>query len=309
MTIYVDVVFLENLCMNYIILLATGLITKFDIHYGRLFLSSILGSLYAVFAIGMMTQNFFGFLLKILLSIGMIYIAFRPNHMKRLLKTLLVFYLTSFAFGGAAFALLYFLRPQDILMKNGVFIGTYPIKVALLGGIVGFTVITVAFKVIKSQISKKDLFCTIEIMLYDKNKKLIALLDTGNLLKDPITHDPVIVVEKDKLEDFIPSQLLKSTQLIIQGKVADEMEGIEEYLARLRVIPYSSLGKQHGMLVGMKVDKVVISYQEQLSTIEHAVIGLYDKELIKTKKYSALVGLELLNKEGRENEFVRSIKS
>lgn len=304
-----DVVFLENVCMNYIILLATGLITKFDIHYGRLFLSSILGSLYAVFAIGMMTQNFFGFLLKILLSIGMIYIAFRPNHMKRLLKTLLVFYLTSFAFGGAAFALLYFLRPQDILMKNGVFIGTYPIKVALLGGIVGFTVITVAFKVIKSQISKKDLFCTIEIMLYDKNKKLIALLDTGNLLKDPITHDPVIVVEKDKLEDFIPSQLLKSTQLIIQGKVADEMEGIEEYLARLRVIPYSSLGKQHGMLVGMKVDKVVISYQEQLSTIEHAVIGLYDKELTKTKKYSALVGLELLNKEGRENEFVRSIKS
>ena len=52
--------------------------------------------------------------------------------------------------GGCAFALLYFIKPENIIMKNGVYIGTYPIKIALLGGIVGFVVTYIAFKIIKN---------------------------------------------------------------------------------------------------------------------------------------------------------------
>lgn len=57
-------------------------------------------------------------ILKIILSIAIIYIAFNPASVKELLKQLMIFYLTSFTFGGVAFALLYFVRPQDILFEN-----------------------------------------------------------------------------------------------------------------------------------------------------------------------------------------------
>ena len=47
MTIYLDVVLLENLCMNYIILFATGYIMKLEIKHWKLILSALLGGIYA----------------------------------------------------------------------------------------------------------------------------------------------------------------------------------------------------------------------------------------------------------------------
>ena len=128
----------------------------------------------------------------------MVYIALNPKELKKLVKQLVIFYLTSFVFGGCAFALLYFIRPQDVLMKNGVYIGTYPIKIALLGGIVGFVITNIAFKIIKTKLKKKDMIYKIKIQIFDKEEEISAMLDTGNLLRDPISKTPVIIVEKEK---------------------------------------------------------------------------------------------------------------
>lgn len=48
MTIYLDVVFLENICMNGIILLATGLVTKAKCNFIKILIASSLGALYVV---------------------------------------------------------------------------------------------------------------------------------------------------------------------------------------------------------------------------------------------------------------------
>ena len=48
MTIYIDIIIVENLIMNYIILYATGLISKSKISHSRLFLASSIGSIYAI---------------------------------------------------------------------------------------------------------------------------------------------------------------------------------------------------------------------------------------------------------------------
>lgn len=176
----------------------------------------------------------------------MVYIAFKPKNMKLLLKELILFYLVSFAFGGCAFCLLYFIKPQDILMRNGYLTGTYPIKIALLGGIVGFVIVNIAFKVVKGKISKKDMFCDIEIFFKEKSVQIKAMIDTGNMLKDPISGMPVIVVEKGKLEQIIPKGIIDNLNTILGG--GDQMllnEEEKDYLPKFRVIPFSSLGKQN----------------------------------------------------------------
>ena len=112
MTIYLDIIFFENLCMNYIILYTTSLIRKIKIKQGRLLLSSAIGSIYAIIIYLKVMDVASNLLMKIVLSISMVWIAFSSNNFKNLGKDILMFYVISFVFGGCSFALIYFINPK-----------------------------------------------------------------------------------------------------------------------------------------------------------------------------------------------------
>lgn len=308
MTIYLDVVLIENLCMNYIILFATGYLLKIKMNHIRLILSAILGGIYSILAYMEILEIYSNFALKIILSIVMVYMAYHAKNVKQLAKQLIFFYLTSFVFGGCAFALLYFIKPQEILIRNGTYIGTYPLKIAILGGIVGFTITVIAFHFVKKKITKKDMYCNITIYFEEKNVTATALLDTGNMLKDPITSMPVIVVEKEILKNILPEIILNNLNKIIGGDVPKEVYEDEnlEYITKFRVIPFSSIGKTNGMLLGFKANKVEIKDEESIETRNNVIVGIYENKLSKKNQYSALIGLDLL--EGSENnEFITNV--
>lgn len=308
MTIYLDVILLENLCMNYIILFATGLIHRVKIKSWRIFVSSLIGGIYAVLTFAPALEIYSNFIFKILLSVIMIYIAFHPSNVKLLFKELIIFYLVSFAFGGCAFALLYFIKPQDILVRNGVLTGTYPIKIALLGGIVGFVIVNIAFKVVKGKLSKKDMFCEVTIFIEEKQKTIKAFIDTGNLLKDPISGIPVIVVEVIELEEIIPKEIILHLNEILEGKDTDILANLPiKYMSKFRIIPFSSLGKQNGLLLGFIADKVKIKTEENEEELSDIIIGIYEKNLTKNGAYTGLVGIDIIERCGN-NEYFASIK-
>ena len=302
MTIYVDVVLIENLIMNYIILFATGLILKIKIKHIRLILGSLLGAIYSIVAYTGFLKLYSSFILKIILSVIIVYIAYNPQSVKKLSKELLFFYLTSFVFGGAAFALIYIVKPQDILMKNGLFLGTYPLKTVILAAIVAFIVIITAFTIIKSKMTKKDLIYKIEVKLNGKEIQTEALVDTGNMLKEPITNTPVVVIEHTLLYDIIPKEILNHLEDIIGGdfeKIPEEIRN--KYISKLKLIPFSSLGKQNGMLIGIKPEYLKIIKEEEIEKkqeekmkLTNVILGIYDKSLTKKGEYRALMGMELV---------------
>lgn len=295
MTIYIDVVLIENLIMNYIILFSTALILKTKIKHIRLISGSILGAIYSVVAYMSILEIYSSMILKIILSIIIVYIAFNPQNAKQMCKYILIFYLTSFVFGGAAFALIYIIKPQDILMKNGLFLGTYPLKTVMLGAIIAFIVITTAFTIVKSKISKKDMYCDIEIKLDNKEIKTKAMIDTGNMLKEPITNTPVVVVEHTLLYDCIPKEILNNLENILGGDFEKIPEDIRiKYISRLKLIPFSSLGKQNGMLLGIKPEYIKIIEEEKQEKKDNVIIGIYNKSLTKRGEYRALIGIELI---------------
>lgn len=274
----------------------------------RLVLSAMLGGIYAVIAYIEILPIYSSFAMKILLSVLMVHIAYNSKNIKNLLKQLVVFYLTSFAFGGAAFALLYFVRPQDILIRNGVYVGTYPIKIALLGGIVGFIITYIAFKVVKTKLHKKDIIYNIEIHIKEKTLKLKAMLDTGNMLKDPISGMPVIVVEKQELYSILPKKLLDNIDKLIGGEAENLLEQVEEkeIFTRFRMIPFSSVGKQNGIMLGFKSDQVVIEKEDETHMKNNVIIGIFNQNL--GKNYSALIGMDLLEERSESNELATNIK-
>ena len=290
-TIYIDIVFLENLIMNSIIIYATSIILKIKPKLIRVVISSAIGSIYAIITYVTELSIYTSIISKGILAIVMVYIAFNPQNMKNMWKQLLIFYLTSFVFGGVALYLIYFIKPQDVFIKNGIFVGDYVLKAIFLGAIIAFIIIKISIKFIKTKINAKDMFCKIKIKLNGKEIETKAMIDTGNLAKEPITNTPVVIVESSLLEKVLPKEILNSIDNILAGK----LDGVkEEYISRLRCIPFSSLGKQNGMLLGIKADEIVVEKEEENKISKNVIIGVYERSLTKRGEYRALIGLELI---------------
>ena len=277
--------------MNSIILYATSIILKIKPKAVRIIISSAIGAIYAIATYITEISIYTSIITKIILSIIMVYVGFNPQNMKNMWKQVFLFYLTSFIFGGVALYLIYFIKPQDVFIKNGIFVGEYVLKAIFLGGIIAYIVIKISIKIIKTKINAKDMYCNIKIKLEDKEIKTKAMIDTGNLAKEPITNTPVVIVESSLLEEILPKNILNNIDNILAGKI----ENIEQnYISRLRCIPFSSLGKQNGMMLGIKADEILIEKEEERKISRNIIIGIYDKSLTKRGEYRALVGLELI---------------
>ena len=291
MTIYIDVIFIENLILNYIMILSVAIILKKDKKHIRFVLGSLIGSLYTVITyitgVTIYTNLFF----KFILSIVIVYVSFYPQTIKKMWKDLLYFYLVTFTFGGVAFGFIYIVKPQDIFMRSGI-----ELETIVIGFVVAFILIFLSFKVIKKRLKKDNMYSPIEVVLDDFNIETIAMIDTGNFLKEPISGKPVIILEHTLLYEIIPKQILNNLENIIGGDFSNVPEEIRlKYITRLKMIPFSSLGKQNGMLVGIKADKVKIFENESENIIEKKdiILGIYNKSLTKRGEYRALVGIEI----------------
>lgn len=298
--------------MNYIILFATLVIIKAKCKHqqARLILSSIIGSIYAIIVYLNIMQIYANIFSKIILSIVMVYVAFNPKNFKQLSKQLLIFYLVSFIFGGCTFALIYFIKPENVIINNGVFVGTYPIKVTLIAGTLAFIITQIAFKINRAKLNSKNTFFNIEIFYEDKILKVKALLDSGNMLKDPISELPVVIVEKEKIEEIIPKDFLNYIENILGGDTKREYEdnNIQEYLSKVRMVPFMSIGQENGMLTGIRVDKIRINTEDINVEKNNVIVGIYDKKLTKDNKYNALIGLNLLEGEDEDEPITNNKK-
>lgn len=295
MTIYIDIIFVENMIMNTIILYAASTILKQKIKIIRLVISAMIGSIYSIVMYITQLHIYSSIISKFILSIVMIYIAFKPNNFKKMFKQIVIFYLTSFVFGGVALNLIYFLRPENINIKNGLFTGKYALKVIMLGAIMAFVIIKISIKIIKTKFNKNDMYCNIKLKINEKQIVTKAMIDTGNLVKEPITNTPVVIVEESLLEEVIPKEILKNLENILCGNLENLPREIQdEYLPKLRCIPFTSLGKENGMLVGIKISEIIVENEDEEKKTSNIIIGIYDRSLTKRGEYRALVGVDLV---------------
>lgn len=300
MTIYLDIVLFENIFLNSIIILSTAILGKVQIKIIRILIASFIGGIFAIGNYIIKLNSFWGIIFKMIISIIMMKIAFNKCTSKKLIKQLIYFYLVSFTFGGIAFMLLFFINPKDIIIKSNHLVGVYPLKVAIMSGIVGFIVFVVISKIVKNSLNKKSIICDIEIFYNGNTEKIKTMIDTGNLLKDPISQNDVIIVEKDSLKSVISKDILDNIQAILQGKWL-ETENVHSY--KLKLIPFSSLGNDNGLLIGFKPDYIKI-YSEEEYIRNDVLVGIYDGKLSKNNLYTSLIGLDILSSQkGKKHEF------
>lgn len=294
MTIYADIVFLENVLMNYIILYTCSKTFKITTNNIRLFISSIIGAVCTLVLLLMMHTTYSDIIIKLIISFAIVKIAFKSHSLVQMLKQIAQFYLISFIYGSLSLGFIYLMNPKSITIKNGNFVGYYPYFMVALSAIVGIILTKQGIFKIINKIKKTDMFCNIEIEFNKKKINIPAMIDTGNLLKDPLTKSDVVIVEKEKLEKLLPNEILEKIDV---EKSSDELINLledEKYMTRFRIIPFSSLGKKSGILLGFKPDKVKIINDNKKEDKNNVIIGIYQNTLSNKNQYSALVGVDLI---------------
>ncbi len=194
MKVYVDLVFLLNIYLDFLLLITTSVTLKRNASLKRIGLGTLLGST-SIFFLFWSINNILLFFIKIAIAIGMVLISFGYKDIKYLLNNLGYFYMISIILGG----FLYYLNLEFsyahigmIFINNGISINW------LVLCLFSPFILYIYYRQSQKMKSTYNLNFRITIMLRNKQKiEVNAFLDTGNKLVDPITNKPVILLQKN----------------------------------------------------------------------------------------------------------------
>ncbi|MDO4539523.1 MAG: sigma-E processing peptidase SpoIIGA [Syntrophomonadaceae bacterium] len=285
-TVYVDVSFAINFLMDYIILWASGRITHGRIRHRRLALAAALGAIYAVGQLFAPAMLYTG-PVKVMISLLMLRIAFTPVNKSDFVKKLACFYAISIFAGGVSVATAY------------LSLGTPWIKdwlpLALLLAVLSAILIgTQGERWLLHKVAPALLNYPIRIQIEGRFCEGAALLDTGNGLLDPLSRRPVVVAEYGWLRECLPTELAAVMQESQDAEGMAQVIGASVWAHRLRMIPFSSVGRHHGMMAGLRCDHLTIGSGAQQISHQDLVIAIYPERLSADNAYQALIPFGVL---------------
>lgn len=123
-----------------------------------------------------------------------------------------------------------------------------------------------------------------------------ALIDTGNELRDPLTGEPVVIVEYDALSAIIPIDIRSAFESGVDSpyEIISRIPDSSPWLRRIRLIPFRSIGNDNGMLIGLKPTRIEIIEEDLNLSITNVVIGIHQRRLSNKGDYQALLHPDLL---------------
>jgi len=136
----------------------------------------------------------------------------------------------------------------------------------------------------------KETTKNITISLLNKTCTCEALIDSGNLLSDPIGKNDVIIIKSSALKGIIPDILINyDYENMDTNKIEDIIENLDyDISSRIRIIPYKHAGsKNSNIILGLKADYVKIDG----SKIGNIVLGISNFD---DKEYSAILSPRVL---------------
>jgi len=254
MQVYLDIAMILNFTVDLLLLLATNRLAGFPPSVGMCALASALGAVYAG-ACFLPGFHFLGNTLWRIVSLALMSaIAFGWD--KTALRRGVLFVLLSMALGGIALGL-----------GSAGFGGL----IASAGSLCLLCMVGFRGKVGASS------FVPVELSYGGKSVRLIALRDTGNTLRDPLTGQQVLITGAE-----VAKELTGLTRQQLCDPVATVAAGT---IAGLRLIPYRAVGQEQGMLLALRLPKVKVGSWQGSSLVAFTPEGLQ-----KSGAYQVLTG-------------------
>lgn len=261
LTVYVDVLFVINFFITYLLLLLTKLLAKQNPKTARLLISAFVGGAYSL-VILFDELNFlitaFG---KIAVSAVIVMVSFGFKRGIVFAKTLGVFYFSNMLLLGIILAVWLIFKPDGIAIHNDVVYFDIPARILLISAVLAYAIAVTAVKLYNRTIGGNEIY-SLTIFKNGEEVHLYAFADTGNKLKEPFSDYPVIVADK--------------------SKISFETE---------RIIPFNSVGGE-GMLKAFKPDRIIISSGKGAYETDRVYIAVSS---VESKDFSAILNPEIIN--------------
>lgn len=298
--VYPDIVCAVSLLMNGLILWGTARISKLGSAWPRIIAGAAVGALYAAASAFPQALFLHDFRLKILCSVGMFAVAFAPLNPRRFASSLAVFYILSFSLGGLFFGILYFLQtsPFYIHLKEfshlvaGYF---WPGLIITVSVYIFFT--RFAGRLLQKRLTQNLFLVSMKVLFDQAEVEVEALIDTGNQLQDPLSRIPVVVVEYNVLKNLFPVEVQTAFEHSPDPDLMLILDSLAEtsWSTRFRLIPFTSLGKEKGMLIGFRPDRIEVVNKGRPVCVRKVIIGVYRRELSPEGGYRALLHPDVLD--------------
>lgn len=255
-------IFFLNVVMNIYLFKLTSRILGKPTTFLKILGGSITGAI--LFCISILIRNMYKLptiFIMILTSVLSCWIVFRPRHPKELLRQMGYLYTLSFLMGGTFLALEKNVPFFRNMRNSGLLL--------LLAGLAVFGCSSWGIRKIKKKRNCNS--CVVHLDGDCEKIQVLALIDTGNGLREPISGKCVSI-----LEECVWERMTRSMKP-----------------EKMRIIPYHSLGKERGMMEGYEVDKMEIHRGDSVSIHTGMILAVYKGTLSSHENYQMILPSEL----------------
>lgn len=207
-TVWGDLLFFVNFCMDFQCLFLTAKLLHRPFHAWRCALFAALGAVYAVAALFMEVGGVVAFLLDCSVCFLMCFGSFREKSEKtvRVFLPFLVYFGVSFAVGGVMSGMASLLSRMDLPIEpSGEDVS--PLLFFLLATLGGaLTFLWGRFCHRKGAEARAHLL----VGMGERQVRLNAMVDSGNLLTDPVSLRPVVILSHEVLDRLFDEELAEA---------------------------------------------------------------------------------------------------
>ena len=286
MIVYIDVLFMVNVIINYFLLLITSAFSKTVCNRARILIASVFGGLYCVFAfiseIGFLQST----ILKILSTLVITLIAFKYISPTHFLRCFLVLFSVGFLFGGIVYGIYFLTNPSFMSIKNStVYIHISPVLLVLCSVASYLGILLFNYLLKPRQISEGNYSVT--IMYRGKSISAPGFMDTGNNLSDIFTDYPVVLCNYETVKSLFDS----AENPCFEDNVASWNS--PRLVKNLRVVPVSTVGGST-LLPAFKPDGILLETDSKSFAIDRVLIAVFNSRNYNSP-HKIILNPELIN--------------
>ncbi|MEX2462472.1 MAG: sigma-E processing peptidase SpoIIGA [Paenibacillaceae bacterium] len=295
---YVDLIFFMNFVIDGTLLLATGWTRKIKMKGWRITAGAAIGAMYVILMLFPETSILFTLLFKFIFSVLMILVSFGFGRFQQFLRTMGAFYLVNFVAAGGILGIHYMLISSGDVM-NGIWYThsgglAFELKLSLGFVLIGLLLIVWFYlcvsKNAQRQMEVAEWITDLTVCLDEYEFNCRGLIDTGNRLYDPLTNTPVLVIEVEIMQSYLPEAWVKRIQNAeVEQIFMDLNKTCFKGQERIRLVPFRGINKGGQFMLAIKPDRVKVRYNEQWITSSKVLVGMNGGKLSSDGSYQAIL--------------------
>lgn len=237
-TIYVDVLIILNIYVNFFLLRITAGLTHSPLSGGRCIAASVYGSLFSLMILLPQLGTMLSLIIRIAAAVSIVAAAFGMRGRRRLIKDTAAFFTANFVLAGTVYGIYSFFRPGYMHFNNGCFYIDFSQMILVITTAALYT----AVRIVRIMMDRStDGSYRIFIRKGKKTVALEGIADTGNGLVDFFTGAPVIICAEESFRELTGTEM-----------------DISELPRGFRLLPCSAVSGS-GIIPVFRPDEVLIS--------------------------------------------------